>query len=263
MEGASTSYPFNKVLASESGHTIEVDDTPTNERLAQFHTSGTNYEINASGNKTETIVGDNYQLILKGNNLYVKGNMNITVDQDVRMLVKGNYHLEVEGDYTQNIKGSKQTKIKNSEFKETGNDFVSNVTDDYTQRIGGMELRIVDSDMRTTITGNEERTIKKDYGRVVIGNTDLITIGNENKAITGTLDIKSTKDFTMETESNMITDVDLNKTVNVNEGNVSIDVKLGTKTEHVKGDVSESFEGNQTTAITGNLDVDAARIDLN
>ena len=263
MEGGSTSYPFNKVLASESGHTIEVDDTPTNERLAQFHTSGTNYEINASGNKTETIVGDNYQLILKGNNLYVKGNMNITVDQDVRMLVKGNYHLEVEGDYTQNIKGSKQTKIKNSEFKETGNDFVSNVTDDYTQRIGGMELRIVDSDMRTTITGNEERTIKKDYGRVVIGNTDLITIGNENKAVTGTLDIKSTKDFTMETESNMITDVDLNKTVNVNEGNVNIDVKKGTKTEHVKGNVSESFESNQTTAITGNLDVDAARIDLN
>ena len=31
----------------------------------------------------------------------------------------------------------------------------------------------------------------------------------------------------------------------------------------VKGDVTETFEGNQTTTITKNLDVDAARIDLN
>lgn len=242
-------YPYNKVLASESGHTIEVDDTPDAERLAQFHRSGTNYEITADGNKTETINGENYQVVIKGNNIYVKGNMNITVENDMRTLVKGNYHLEVEGDVTENIKGSRQININNSEFKEIGNDFVSNVTDDYTQRIGGMELRIVDSDMRTTITGSEERTIMKNHGRVVVGNTDTVTIGNENKAVSGTLDIKSTGDLTIETESNMTTDVDKNKTVSV-----------GTSGN---GNVTENVNGNQTTTITGNLDVDAARIDLN
>lgn len=243
--GGAPSYPFNKVLAGESGHVLEVDDTPGAERIAQFHKSGTNYEILNNGDKIETINGDNYQVIVKGNNIYVKGNMNLTVDQDVRMLVKGNYHLEVEGDYTQNIKGSKHTKIKNSEFKETGNDFVSNVTEDYTQRIGGMETRIVDSDMRTTIRGNEERTILKNFGRVVVGDTSTVTIGKENKAVSKTLDIKSSGDLTIETESNMTTDVDLNKTVKV--GN----------------NVDEDVEGNQTTTIVGNLDVDAARIDLN
>lgn len=261
--GTSPNYPYNKVLASESGHTFEVDDTPDNPRIAQFHRSGTNYEMHNDGSKVETIVGDNYTIVLSGNNIYVKGNMNITVDQDLRMLVKGNYHLEVEGEVTENFKSSRQTKIKNSEFKETGNDFVSNVTDDYTQRIGGMENRIVDSDIRTTIGGREERLVTDDFDTVVLGNKTTTVKKDENHAVVGTLDIKSKGDFTMETESNMVTDVDLNKTVNVNEGNVNIDVKKGTKTEHVKGNVSESFESNQTTAITGNLDVDAARIDLN
>lgn len=242
----SPSYPYNKVVASESGHTIEIDDTPDNPRLAQFHRSGTNYEIHNDGSKVETIVGDNYQIVLSGNNLYVKGNMNLTVDQDVRMLVKGNYHLEVEGDYTQNIKGSLYTKLGNSEFKEIGNDYVSNVTDDYTQRIGGMETRIVDSDIRTTITGNEERMIKGDHKRLVIGNTTTVTKQNENKTVTGTLDILSLDDLTIETAANMITDVENNKTVIVQDGNVT-----------------ENINGNQTTQITGNLDVDATRIDLN
>lgn len=239
-------YPFNKVLASESGHTLEVDDTPDAERIAQFHRSGTNYEVTADGDKTETINGENYQVVIKGNNIYVKGNMNITVENDMRTLVKGNYHLEVEGDVTENIKGSRQININNSEFKEIGNDFVSNVTDDYTQRIGGMELRIVDSDMRTTITGNEERMVKGDFDRVVIGNTTTVTKQNENKTVTGTLDILSLGDLTIETAANMVTDVEGNKTVNVQDGNVT-----------------ENINGNQTTAITGNLDVDATRIDLN
>ena len=43
----------------------------------------------------------------------------------------------------------------------------------------------------------------------------------------------------------MTTDVDLNKTVKVGQN------------------VDEDVTGNQTTTITGNLDVDAARIDLN
>lgn len=267
-DGAVPTYPFNKVLASESGHTIEVDDTPGAERLAQFHTRGTNYEITSQGDKTETIVGDNYTIMLKGNNLYVKGNMNLTIDQDVRMLVKGNYHLEVEGDYTQNVKGSLYTKLGNSEFKEIGNDFVSNVTDDYTQRIGGMETRVVDSDIRTTITGNEEKMIKGYYKRLVIGDTTTVTQANENKTVTGTFDLLSLGDLTIETASNMTTDVDLNSTLIVNDGNYSVTINAidpanGNVTETFASNHTTTVGGNQTNTVTGNIDIDGARIDLN
>ncbi len=247
-QGGTPIYPYNKVLASESGHTTEIDDTPDNPRLAQFHTSGTSYEINGDGEKHETIVGDNYQIIIKDNNILVKGNMNLTVENDMKVLVKGNYHLEVEKDYTVNVKGSKQTKITGSEFKEIDEgDYISNVASgDYTQRIAGIETRIVDSDIRTTIGGKEERLIKNDYDRIVMGDTTTVTKKNYNKTVTGTLDLLSLGDLTIETAANMTTDVDGNKTVTVQDGNVT-----------------ENINGNQTTQITGNLDVDATRIDLN
>jgi hypothetical protein len=87
--------------------------------------------------------------------------------------------------------------------------------------------------------------VKGDFDRVIIGNTTTVTKENENKTVTGTLDILSLKDLTIETAANMTTDVDLNKTVKVGQN------------------VDEDVSGNQTTTITGNLDVDANRIDLN
>ena len=46
------------------------------------------------------------------------------------------------------------------------------------------------------------------------------------------------------------------------KGNWDITVD-GTKTERVKGDVTETYSSNQSTQVTGNIDIDGARIDLN
>ena len=42
-------YPFNHVYESESGHVIEIDDTPGYERINLFHRSGARIEINNKG----------------------------------------------------------------------------------------------------------------------------------------------------------------------------------------------------------------------
>ena len=39
-------YPYNKVIRTESGHVIELDDTPNFERIHLYHKSGTYIEIN-------------------------------------------------------------------------------------------------------------------------------------------------------------------------------------------------------------------------
>jgi hypothetical protein len=44
-------YPYNHVHQSESGHIIEIDDTPGNERLHRFHRAGTFEEIGPLGTK--------------------------------------------------------------------------------------------------------------------------------------------------------------------------------------------------------------------
>ena len=72
-------YPYNKVFASESGHVIEVDDTPNFERLHTYHRSGTYTEIDASGQQVVKIVGDGYEIVAKNKTVYVQGTVNIQV----------------------------------------------------------------------------------------------------------------------------------------------------------------------------------------
>lgn len=82
-------YPYNKVTKTESGHVFEVDDTPNFERLHQYHKSGTYQEIDHEGRRVNKIVGDDYEIVQKNQEVYIKGNVNMKVD--------GNYTLNVTG----------------------------------------------------------------------------------------------------------------------------------------------------------------------
>lgn len=89
-------YPFNKVLSTERGHVIELDDTPGEERIHIYHKSGTYSEINKDGRVVEKIVDKKIEIILKDNTVHVIGNVDIKVD--------GNYTLNVDGDIVINGK---------------------------------------------------------------------------------------------------------------------------------------------------------------
>jgi hypothetical protein len=81
-------YPKNHVFESESGHVVEFDDTNGSERIHEYHTSGTFYEIDADGNKVTRVVGDNYEIVAGSDYVNIKGNANLTVD--------GNFNLKVD-----------------------------------------------------------------------------------------------------------------------------------------------------------------------
>lgn len=104
-------YPKNQVFRSESGHVREIDDTPGAERTLDQHMSGTHQEIFADGRSNTIIVGDNYQVVLKNNYIYVKGECNLTVDGGLRTFVKGTYLLEVEGDKIEHIRGNRYSRV--------------------------------------------------------------------------------------------------------------------------------------------------------
>lgn len=72
-------YPFNKVEETESGHIRETDDTPNHERIHEYHTTGTFYEIDENGQKVTKVVNDNYEITLGDDYVYVSGTCNITV----------------------------------------------------------------------------------------------------------------------------------------------------------------------------------------
>lgn len=90
-------YPFNKVLSTESGHAIEIDDTPSKERLHVYHKSGTYTEIDSRGQRVVKVVNDDYEIVAGKKEVFVKGNVNIVVKGNVTMRVDGNYNLDIGG----------------------------------------------------------------------------------------------------------------------------------------------------------------------
>jgi hypothetical protein len=94
----SATYPFNRVYQSESGHIVELDDTPNKERIHVFHRTGTYTEINQEGRRVNKIVGDDIEVVLKDKTVYIQGNANVEVRGNVNVKVDGNYNLNVSGD---------------------------------------------------------------------------------------------------------------------------------------------------------------------
>ena len=106
-----STYPFNHVYETESGHIIEYDDTEDNERIHEYHRAGTFYEIDRDGNKVTRIVGNNYEIIAQDNYINVKGSVNLTVDADCKTYIKGNWDIQVDGNKTEVIKGTSSETV--------------------------------------------------------------------------------------------------------------------------------------------------------
>jgi hypothetical protein len=107
-------YPYNKTFVTESGHIDEWDDTPGNERLHRYHSSGTYEEIDVNGTRVTRIVGDDYEILerhgnilIKGNcNVTIRGNSNIRVDNNANIEVGGNMHTSVHGNWDLGVGGN-------------------------------------------------------------------------------------------------------------------------------------------------------------
>ena len=86
-------YPYNHVHQSESGHLIEVDDTPGFERLHRYHRTGTYEEIGALGQRIVKVVNENFHMGLNNDYTSIMGNKyeNISGKLDI-VSSSGYYH---------------------------------------------------------------------------------------------------------------------------------------------------------------------------
>lgn len=78
-------YPNNKTIRTKSGHIIELDDTPNNERIHLYHKSGTYIEINSEGRTVIKSVGEVYEIVANNKIEYITGDYTINVSGDVKM----------------------------------------------------------------------------------------------------------------------------------------------------------------------------------
>ena len=128
-------YPYNHVFESESGHIREYDDTENNTRIHERHRSGTAYEIDHAGNKTQLVVGDQFTNINGKDQHYIQGNSDVTIngrhklfinknnlvttDGNINVNSGGDYNLRVAGNYTQQILGNELKTVEGSSTQNT------------------------------------------------------------------------------------------------------------------------------------------------
>lgn len=93
----SATYPYNNVYESESGHALEFDDTPSNERIHLYHRSGSYVEWGPDGDRSERIEKDKFTVVIGDDSVYVKGDVAIYVDGNVTAQVGGQVNMTVSG----------------------------------------------------------------------------------------------------------------------------------------------------------------------
>ena len=85
-------YPFNHVYESESGHLVEIDDTPGKERLHWYHRAGTFTEFHPKGMRVDRTNSHRYNITM--------GNLESIVGGEEKKKIQGDYTLDLGGHLT-------------------------------------------------------------------------------------------------------------------------------------------------------------------
>lgn len=143
-------YPHCKVWETESGHSIQMDDTKNRERVRIEHRSQTFLEMHPNGDEVHNIKGDGYEIIAKNKNVLIKGLCHITIEGDCHVHIKGDKIEQIDGNYIQNIGKDLVQNVNGTSYINAVEDMnigVSGV-------LGGVTIQsptntVIDSDLET------------------------------------------------------------------------------------------------------------------
>lgn len=191
--GKTSVYPFNQVRETESGHIFEVDDTPGNGRIHEYHNSGSFYEIQHDGTKVTKVVGDDYEIVIKDKKVVINGSCDVTISGDSKLYVQGNMYQEIDGHVFTTIRGSRITKIEGNDLLEINSGSNTSIKGDSGFRVGGQESRTVVSDSQYSIggkqnisvTGKSNTNILSNKTEIISGNSTSVIVGDYNSATGG------------------------------------------------------------------------------
>jgi uncharacterized protein (DUF2345 family) len=155
---------------------MEYDDTPGAERIHQFHRSGTHYEIDHNGSKTNYVKGDNYDIRLHDDYMYVKGKVVHTFDDEV--MIRYNDRADISAAWKLQLWSGGDLDIhskRNINMKADGD---INMQADGHINIGGTTLThtVADTTMAGSRVAKELSKVKIKTGHLfveAIGDVDL------------------------------------------------------------------------------------------
>lgn len=154
-------YPYNKVTQTESGHVSEFDDTPENQRIHTYHTSGTFTEIDVNGTQVNQIIGDGFIIVERNGHVYVKGAYNVTVDGAMNLRTDNIFNLEVSGAANINVYNDAHINISGNTNLAVGGALNAKANQINMESIGQFNIRAgtglnihAGSDLNTKVEGS-------------------------------------------------------------------------------------------------------------
>ena len=195
-------YPYNHVFESESGHLIEIDDTPNSERLHWYHRSGTFTEIHPKGTRVDRVHDDKYDMIWRNHRMRVGGTSLNYIGGDYERLADGGSIIRAGATSTFTIDtGNYDVNVKGGNFIIT-----TNITPSFerTTLSGSMEAGDITIAAAGTLT-LKGRTIK--FGddkqeRKIDGDLDETVKGKASYAA-GSLGLSSQTEMTIFSGGNL------------------------------------------------------------
>lgn len=157
-------YPYNNVTRTNSGHYMEMDDTPERERVRLQHRTGTFIEMHPDGTQINHIFGEGFSITEKDGYVLVKGNCSIVVMGDAAIDVQGDMYQHVGGDMKVVVDGNYDLKVNGE-----------------TNIVGGGDIDIItNSDMSlmaTDVLVEADVRVDGDFSAEMITSTNSIIAG--------------------------------------------------------------------------------------
>ena len=182
-------YPYNHVKAhqrkeddKEDAHIEERDVTPGKERISTMHRTGTYHEITPFGDEECYIMGNEYQIIVKDKNVYVKGTCNLTIDGNCNTLIEGDWDIECRGNKHERIHGDNTLTINGNSNQHIKKASTEKVDETFTETVGGNVQETYKANQTTNVSGNQISDGSSGPGGSVV-----------SSAINGNFKIKATR----------------------------------------------------------------------
>lgn len=237
-------YPYNHAYFSESGHLIEIDDTPGAQRIHIYHRAGTFQEIHPNGLKVEKIVDKEHHIVLKGRYTHIEDDDIEVVDHKKQIVVNkdslagNNYDLTVGENADMNFtvqKGQHNTYVKdgdkNARVNKNHNYYI---VENEVGTIKKNRATTVGADDTLHVYGNANIIVHKDCN-VAAGQNITVEAGRNMTFISG-------QDMSFFCGGNMTTKVELNKSQKV----------IGEEKNHTVGNFTRLVDADIAVRATGN-----------
>ena len=185
-------YPFNHVYESESGHLVEIDDTPTKERLHWYHRSGTFTEFHPKGMRVDRTNAHRYNIVTGNQESIIGGIEKKSVTEDHLSNYGGKFHLS-SGTEIRMIadSGNMILDAPSGNSVLSGKNVLISATDTLVLRGGGKIIRD-DDNAEDAVAGNYSSNVEGGYkinaGKISLGSlgaTSINALGPMTQTITG------------------------------------------------------------------------------